>query len=233
MRMLYSIYSKYRKSEYEIFTALYKNNDIITVKKVALNDLSREHIMTINENYKIMVDIYGCEHVAKTNMINESTIEMEYIYGESFLDKVKKDLENNDLKAFYNKLIFYAENLLSKNKNENFTLSFEKSNAPERNVNIDMTFENIILNNDTFTIIDYEWVYPDAPQAFVLYRALFEFFGRHKLLFQKNKISYQELMNLFNIKDLNTFINMNTSFSNSVSDLELRKYERKIIIPVF
>lgn len=196
-----------RKQQYQIETCICEENNEIFVKKIALNEKAQIHICTIYENYKILSNIYGSKHIADCTMENKSILRIKYVKGELLSDKMALALDNNDTETFYKLLSFYKECILKGEIKNNSHFSLVEANEVNRNTNIDLTFDNIIMDNGNYIVIDYEWLYSNIPKKFVLYRAISGFIERKirfsKLLFDMDvwKICDIKNVDLYNVKE--------------------------------
>ena len=175
----YVKFSVERKKEYQIETSILSINGKDIIQKRAMNESSIIHINTIEENCRILSEIYGREHVAQCKRIDMETIWIEYITGEILSQKLNNLLKNNNLKGFYRLLDFYIETLLKIYPNLSEKFYLKKLDDANRKYNIDLTFDNVFIKDNKFIIIDYEWLSSNVDKNFVLYRALIGFCARH------------------------------------------------------
>ena len=92
--------------------------------------------------------------------------------------------------------------------------------------NIDLTFDNIIVNKDQRTVIDYEWVfdYP-IPREYIMYRAVFYFYKElpDNGYYRKMK---KETLRIFTIdkKQEKAFMDMEEHFQEAIMGGLKRSY---------
>ena len=203
MKLIYSVFPMYRKACYNVSTSIYKDGDLKLVTKRALNNKSIRHIEAILENKHILANLYGENCVPKVKQINDTTIEMEYISGTTLMSYMQHYLSENDTNSFFELLCFYVENILKGGDGDHFDGEL-LSNPYDKNrgVNIDLTFDNIIMLEDGIKIIDFEWLYPDIPLKFVLFRVLAELYTRNNYLCDKNGLSFDKLLDMVGILPL-------------------------------
>ena len=180
LKLLKVKYSVDRKKEFQIKTSIYEKNGQLEVKKEAFSPLSIAHINRIIENY----------HYLKQSQISlvEPKLEDDYVlfpYAEGIsLDAILiEHVKNNELDLLKRDLHWYKQLLWEEEKTsfieteqfiEIFGHQTSISGKPALKVaNIDLNFDNIIINGDDVTIIDYEWVFNfPIPINYVIYRAV-------------------------------------------------------------
>jgi len=82
-----------------------------------------------------------------------------------------------------------------------------------------MIFENILVDDDKYTCIDYEWFFDfQIPDEFVKYRSIYYFYINNKKILSDKNISLDELCNCVNIAEsnINTFAEMEENFQKWV-----------------
>lgn len=171
-----------RKSDYSLVTEFYtdsKGNK--RVVKTARTVEQRRHLNAIYENYHILSEMLGKEHVAKAELITGNELEIEYIEGETLMDKLKKEFEAQNLKEFASLIFWYKKNVIMGGNDETLLpkdISPYKSN---RNSDIDVNFGNVVLTESGFKVYDYEWLFPNVSKDFILFRSLLNFLIMNKI----------------------------------------------------
>lgn len=205
MKVLFSKYNRGRAKEYQIETLFVRKGNEKYVLKKALNNLAERHILTIRENYDILSKIYGEDSVAKVELINNKTVKLEFVEGKNWGDKVIEIAKKEGKDAFLFELDKYKQFLKKMETNEEMVKNyncFDTTFNKKRNINIDLTLDNLIINNRKITIIDYEWIYFNVPVTFVLYRAICNFYYNKYNCFLKKFIKIEEIWEYYKI-DIN------------------------------
>ena len=212
-------------------TKIIEENGKTIVRKEAIDIKAKEHIKQIYSNYKRLVDLYGKEHIAFCKLVNDSVIDFEYVIGETLSNRLLNVLKQGDFDCFYKWIQFYIDNILMGSKAKNIEF---KCSSIECAYNIDLIFENIILVNDkNIVIIDYEWLYEDIPEKFILYRAINDFLEKtvsfkkillEQKIFERYKISVDE-KNYYSMKE--------KEFQYSVVNFNENSRYKKNIIDIF
>lgn len=185
--LIYKKFSLKRGDNYKITTKIFKKDGDIKVIKEPANTKSINHIINIKKYEQILNDQYK-NTVLELNKceIKNNSIEFEYIDGknlEEILDEYYKENNIFKIKKIAEYYIDILKNNISKNNKFYYTEEFKeifgdiKLNkdyyAAEIN-NIDLIFSNIIIKNNKWNIIDYEWVFEfPIPIDFIIYRNFF------------------------------------------------------------
>lgn len=167
----YIHHSFLRKKEYSVVTSICDSIKGKTVIKEALDDLGRIHLKRLEENCRILSDIYGAEHVVQCKLISDSILEMEYINGDSFNDLAINAMYEDGVEGLSKYINFYCENILRGTVDRLDNINFDLT-SPNRKYNFDIHFGNIIVSNGRYVIFDYEWLASDVPAKYILYRVL-------------------------------------------------------------
>ena len=184
-----------RKEKYQLRMEIHRASTPsgFIVKKIARNPLAREHLKILVENSKILSEVYGAEHVAQMKLVDADTAEMEFVDGVIFEDYLCKVLEESGLESFAGALDFYFRNILRGGDDENFSDDLLEFNLPNRRFEMDVNFRNIILRENNFVLIDYEFLLPALPKKFVAWRA-FNVFSHNRLEFlHRHGINLEQL----------------------------------------
>ena len=182
-KIIYSKFSSERNQEYAIRTDIVYLEGEKYVKKSPLYHAGREHIKVMQENYVILASMYGNSNIAKCKLNNKNELYMEYISGKTLSAMLEECINNGQMKSFYDLLDKYVD-FVKKTSHEQEALSnagSEDFRSPKRISNIDLLFDNIIVRNGKFVIIDYEWLVPAIGYKNILYRAVELFFVRSQL----------------------------------------------------
>ncbi len=195
MDTLYIKYNRERLPEFQTETILYKEQDRLLVKKRALNAKAAMHIKSIFSNYFLLKDNY------KGLLLPQATLEpdgvvFDYVKGKSFDNLLLESILKKDYDGFSNLIRTYIRKVESLDQNEKsefissnkFAEVFSFGDLIIKNVrcleiaNIDLTFDNIIIDSDNnFWVIDYEWVFEfPIPVDLIYYRSIFVFFYKYQ-----------------------------------------------------
>lgn len=155
----YIRYNRERKKEFQIRTDLYQNLKCV---KTALTPEGNAHIRSFAEKYGLLKgslpeNIKPCQPTVTEGPDGLSRAEFPFVNGES-LGKILAG-KIRDGKA----------------PEETAKMADLLSEGPC--YNLDILFDNCISDGDGFTLIDYEWVFPEAADCrFVRYRILRYFY---------------------------------------------------------
>ena len=222
----YIKFSNERKKQYRIETSILEINGKNVIQKKAMNRDALKHILDIEENCRILSDMYGKEHVVKCQKISENIIWMEYIEAKSLSMVLITLLKNKMFKQFYVLLDKYIFFILKNYKiYEDFSLN--EINGIKRKYNLDLTFDNIFLKNDKFIITDYEWLVDKVDKNFVLYRALNGFCLRNSNII--SDILRKSLLKKYGLKEKEIYyMEKEKLFLSEVLDYNSERYKKKI-----
>lgn len=189
----YVKYSNDRTEEFQIKTEISRDEEgKITVKKHPLSNLAKEHIRNMAFAYENLVKKYkgGNLLINKCELNDEKDntwIQFEYVEGNLLSELMDQCLEKDDLEGFYSLFQQYVDR------------TGYNDQAPV--ADFDMIFSNILINNDEWTLIDYEWTFGKSIEtkesAFrAIYCYLLENEKRNKLnldlILEKLEVSEKE-----------------------------------------
>jgi O-antigen biosynthesis protein len=226
LEIIYSKYNRERLQKFQIETTIYERNGQRFVKKRPLTNSSIDHVRRMFSNYNLLKANYGCVRIAQATL-DENEVVFEYIQGKT-LDSILIDsIIRKDKSRFYDLLREYYEYLRCLD-----TYHVKKfQTTPEffdvfgvhieledveclRISNIDMIFDNIILNeNGEYILIDYEWVFKfPVPIDYVFCRTINLFYSKY----------HEDFQGFINIEDIYSELNINQDFRDIFIDLEER-----------
>lgn len=176
---IYSKFSNDRADEYAIRT------DIIVdeqkrkwVVKSPMTEKAQEHIAHMKENYRLLTERFSKrEFVIAPCEETENGLRFSYMEGTSLEKKLDECLANGDMGMFQTYISSYMA----------------KISAGDRNKisNYDLIFSNIILLEDEWQMIDYEWSYTyEIPVKRIAFRAFYTYL----LGSEKRKVCEEYLM---------------------------------------
>lgn len=147
----YVKYSNDRAAEYAIRTQIGKDSaGVPFVRKYPLTEAAREHVRgmsvaceQLQERYKGgELEINRCKLVESGD---ELYAEFEFVEGVPLAEYMDKCLEADDMEGFYGYFRKYVERI-------GYNSSFEVAD-------FDPIFANILVQDDKWTLIDYEWTF--------------------------------------------------------------------------
>ena len=217
-----------RKKENKLITGIYEIKGKKVVRKIAMTESAQKHLKTIVENCQILSDIYGQEHVAQSRLINDVTLEMEYIEGYNFADLAIQALNEGGVEGLAGYIQFYCKNILHGTADTDIIPDFDYT-SPNRKYNFDLSFSNIIIADNNYVIIDYEWLISNCPAKFAVYRAISLLYHNNYPDMKKHNIDLDLLHKSLNISkdDEDMYLRWNGKFYYLVLDEHLRRYQKK------
>ena len=182
---VYTKYSNERDDKFKIKTLIVRNDDqSLSVEKHPLTPQAASHIQNVS-NYA--QELSYCTHNTKFHInkceLRENYAVFEYLDGQTLTDILTKQIQAQDyagalgtIQAFYKELDSMAtEQFVPTSDFETVfgTVHFDRTLKSCPITNIDMIFDNIIVNETGWNVIDYEWTFLfPVPLDFVLYRAV-------------------------------------------------------------
>ena len=184
--LLFLKYSVERDEKYRIRTEIVKKCDgTKVVRKVPYTKEAKSHVNKIKHWEEVLKKQYEPANVS----VNRCTLtakgaEFEFLKGRTFEDVLDEYLTQNDFAGFVGEIRAYTQKLEEILKpapfeeSEKFKeifgeISFETPQAAAEINNIDLIFPNIILTDDKWNVIDYEWTFDfQIPLKFIIHRAV-------------------------------------------------------------
>ena len=158
----YIRYSNDRAEEYRISTEILTENDTRVVKKHALSDAAKKHISRIKPMYELLTKRYtsGKLIVNPLLSINDTTATFAYEAGTPLSELLDGYLKRNDIDGFIKLFFEFVDRI---------------DESPEMLIaDYDMVFSNILVEGDTWKLLDYEWTYEkQIPIKELAFRALY------------------------------------------------------------
>jgi len=143
----YCRYSNDRSWETCIKTEIVEGNGEKKVRKYACSEHSAEHIRHIEQSYRKLKDRYKGSKLSINHCELHDGIlpyvEFEYIEGITLAEMLDERLKKDDFEGFQELFAEYVERI---SYGEDCKVA-----------DYDMIFANILVNGDTWTVIDYEW----------------------------------------------------------------------------
>ncbi len=158
--MTYCKYSNDRAPEFQMCTAMEEKNGDKRVIKWALNQKGKKHILNMADTYGKLSERYaGSKLRFNPCTIISDTAVFPFEQGRLLSDLLDERLLNGDQEGFLSLFNEYLSRI---------------SYGEDRNIaDYDLVFSNIIVDGDTWTVIDYEWTREQAiPGKNLAFRAI-------------------------------------------------------------
>lgn len=176
----YVKYSNDRAPEYSIKTVICDNDEKQkVVRKYPMSQAAKEHVKAMGLAYENLQKKYEGSDISmnKCTLVEDEKnlyAEFEFVEGKPLVQILDEYLAKEDLEGF-------------KNKFKEFVEKIDYNNTYPA-VDFDMIFGNILVKDDKWTVIDYEWTFgktmPTKEIAFrAIYYYLYEDEKRNKLPF--------------------------------------------------
>ncbi|WP_040952371.1 hypothetical protein [Gorillibacterium massiliense] len=233
MTIEYVKYNPFRKKEFALKTVIENENGKVRVKKKSVNIEAEQFIRKISDNRQLLKNVYKKLVVCGAEL-HDNEIIFEYAQGITLQESILMSIESNDKKGFIDYLYEYKEVLTDHGEiqlkktsdiNDEFcavfgVLSKEYTFEYLPVSNIDVSFDNLVVNDGKLTMIDYEWVFTfPIPFNYIVYRNIIAFYNKFNSKLNKNKfISVEEVFKLFDIyeDDIIIFSQMESNFQKYV-----------------
>lgn len=221
---IYVKFSNERNNKYKIRTEILLENGVKYVEKSALSDEAQSHILNMEKIYRSLCESSSI-NISKCEIV-KGKARFEFIEGDTLAQKLDALVVNNDIDEAvseiekYFKAVADIKPVVKFESTEGFVSVFgERELSGEYDCcpvsNIDMVFDNIILNNG-YNLIDYEWTFDfPVPFKFIMYRAINNFIYSNP----KRLVIYNAVIERLGIteKEADIFDAMEESFQKYVS----------------
>lgn len=187
-KIIYSKYSNDRSIAFQIRTDIVQDNS--GNKRVVKRPLTKQavsHIRHIYDAYVRLSEKYGSYVKMNQCVLTEDTAEFEFLNGKTLNEEINFLYEQGEEKEVLELIKRYAE-FVSYGKDdacfyvtEEFKEVFGEIELPcglacTSVADIDLIFENILIENDNWNIIDFEWTFFfPVPVNFIIYRGIAAF----------------------------------------------------------
>lgn len=144
--VVYAKYSNDRAEEYVLLTMILEKGEEKVIRKIPLSEKAKEHVIAMKHSYELLLDRYKGSELRINPCIlaeDESYAEFPFEKGILLSQLLDECLEKDDMERFYQLFDRYLE-LISYGEDSNVT-------------DYDLIFGNILVDGDTYTVIDYEW----------------------------------------------------------------------------
>ena len=211
-KIIYSRFSNERAPEFNICTQIIETGDgNKRIRKRAYQKEGAEHIHNIYKAYLQFKKMYQ-NSIFKANKCKETEqgLEFEFLDGKNLENILDEYIEQKEYEKAKELITRYVKELRKIHIDGTFrnTTAFEKVfgkvKLPEglessSYIDIDFIFQNIIVSEDNWNVIDYEWTldFP-VPLNYVIYRALFYFYYETP---ERRVVANEQLLQEFGIDE--------------------------------
>lgn len=160
-------YSNDRAPEYQIKTEIYRNEEHLEVRKTPMHEAGVEHVQRMEQTYQALCEQYDSSVFTTVPCCwNGKFAAFPFVKGVSLSEYMKLALRKGDQNAVFE--IFHV-----------FLNKLRMGRAGEV-TNYDFIFNNILIDNDNWQVIDYEWTVNRAvPAEELAFRAAYCFSLEH------------------------------------------------------
>lgn len=224
MKVLYTKYNRERLPQYQTETTVYEEAGVLFARKRPLNAAAVAHVSNIYNNYQLLQAAYKDVHLAEA-LWQQDGIRFEYIHGEALDASLVRTVLRGDKTAFFKLLQRYRDmveamgptGLCRQHEFLGRKIELETMCCLEY-ANVDCTFDNVFLEGAARpAMIDYEWIFPQVPVKFVLFRSVYIFNHKYSQ-YLKNFVAIQEICDFFSItkEEIIPFEEMEQAFQDYV-----------------
>ncbi|WP_461882614.1 hypothetical protein [Fusicatenibacter sp.] len=187
-KVLYTKFSRERRSEFQIMTRITEEDGIRRVWKLPLKNEGKRHIRHMYENYKKLEDLYcfsGVQICPSELDEERCALAFPFVEGESLETRISRHGKEKNFAALKKDYELLYQIIASAKGQESFVETdafcevfghpaLKEGLAAAALSNIDMIPGNLLLDGEKIWVADYEWVFPFAvPFAFIYARSVF------------------------------------------------------------
>lgn len=186
----YVKYSNDRAPEYAIRTEILKENGVAKVRKYPMSEAACEHVRGMALAYENLKQRYegGRLEINKCELVEDEVslyAEFEYVEGTPLLERMDECVQRDDIEGFQKLFREYVERI------------GYNSDCPV--ADFDMIFGNLLVQGDTWTLIDYEWTFGKPIETRELaFRAVYYYLRDDE---KRNKIPMDWILTELGITD--------------------------------
>ena len=146
----YIKYSTDRDEKYGICTTIAEDENGLFVTKRAMGESAKEHIENVYKAYQSLSERFEGSSLKfnRVEKTNDFTLRFEYLKGETLEELLDDALFADDRYTF----VFLVDEYKD----------YIRYNAEKPVSDYDLIFQNIIVQDGNWTVIDYEWTYPES-----------------------------------------------------------------------
>ena len=171
-KIIFSKYSNDRNANYKIRTDILKDEDNnYYVTKCATNINSKKHLEHMNVMYEKLESVFKDVGIFPNKCsMKQDVLELEYVEGYTLQNILDNFLQNNEIEKFKDLIYEYTGKLrkaavdgfeITEQFKEVFGDCFKETEGIKSFPvsNIDMLFENIVIQDGKWILLDYEWTF--------------------------------------------------------------------------
>jgi predicted nucleic acid-binding Zn-ribbon protein len=236
MKILYSKFNRNRLPGFQIKTSILKDQGSIYVEKQALNEEAYAHIGNIYNNYLSMQSKYQNVRFVETIKLGEDRLRFEFVEGNTMDELLFSSIKLQDMNLFFEYLkgyikllrLFGTKNIPVFQADDKFLKVFNYKPRFENvecfsETNVDLTFDNILVNKTDKVIIDFEWIFGTVtPMNYIIFRSLSRFYWKYGD-YLRGFLKIEEIFQELGITDVEQYQEMEKGFQTFV--LGDRQYE--------
>ncbi|MGN0342941.1 MAG: hypothetical protein ACI4DO_09115 [Roseburia sp.] len=225
MKKIFSKLTVNRREEFQIETSIRQSEDGKRVYKRALNEKAKAHV---NKLYDYYSDSKRKDRLCPVHPVKDGEVYFDFVTGSSMNEALLAYLKQGDKPGFQELMQNYRRFV------EDSCELYERPAEPDaaceevfgtstwdfpgtygRNLNIDLCFDNILVQNQQEIVIDYEWIFPMIlPVNFVIYRSIWALYVKNAEIF-RNQYTWQELYESLGMteEEVSVYESMNEYFN--------------------
>lgn len=197
-------YNRTRREEFQIRTAIVKEQGKQYVEKTALTELGLAHVKSLEEKYGWLERQSRFVRPVSVSVTPDGkTARFPFLKGDTLAELLGREIKGgkapvDGLKKAMDAVLSVPEDgVVPFGVTEKFIEVFggavDCSAAVEKNAftvsNVDCLFENIMLTDDGLYCLDYEWVFDfPIPVSFIQYRMLHYFYEQYKSILTESPV---------------------------------------------
>ena len=203
----YAKYNRTRTLAFQTKTRIVQREDAKQVIKEPLTKQAKAHVDSMQKKYEWVQKLYRKVTPVSVQMEGDAAV-FPYVEGEtigSLLEKLLGDKEAllPAIKAYLDDIMQYQEEfVVDFAMTEEFRAIFgeyDKNCKALKFANVDEIFDNFLIVDGKYYLIDYEWVFDfPVPVDYIRFRTVFYFYVKNGN-YLSNCISLEEYLNYFGI----------------------------------
>lgn len=190
--IVYCRYNTRRKKCFQLITTVESRGDNFVINKKAGHQDSKPFLESLLNKYEILNHSDFPLELVRPYRSEKGTLSFGYLRSDSFdlllqnATKKSSHIEFLDLLKRYKSLIFsipQVEIVPCHKFKSIFPDLITSQVSCTRYGCLDLNLDNIFIDNDSYKLIDYEWVFDfPIPTNFIIFRAITAFYGNHPSL---------------------------------------------------
>lgn len=184
--LIFTKYSVERAEEFGLRTDLCRDEERAYARKTAFSEAAKDHVSRIYESFQKLRDYYSATgiEICDCTELQKGQVEFPLLKGETLQQRMEDLVIAGDERGVEDLLEEYRSRLgrvqlVPFRNSPEFCRVFGDVTLPEgleatEVSDIDLIFSNILLTEEGWKVIDYEWTFDfPVPLHFLLYRAYF------------------------------------------------------------